>query len=569
MEVTYSVRLEGYIKRPYLYSMKNNTMKKIANLTILLSLLISNLFSQNLQVNIDSLIKKTNSFIERNNCDSSLIYANKVVKESTKQNNYITLTRGYNLLSITSNLMSDYNKSNYYLQKALFQKENSFHAMTYNLLGAINKDNLKREFYYKKSVDLSYKYNCVERNLMSFGNLLGAYLYNKRDEKLILPLIDKINNIKAKHPVSEGNIGAYYFEIKQYNKALPYIKNAYNLSNDIYYKRDLLNSIAVTYDSLKDYKNANSYHIQYIILSDSCHKTSLQKSIMELNSKYEVESKNNDIETLSNRNKNLIYGLVFVLILSLIVGIGYNNIKKQRNLINNQKLEIEEKNKNIIDSINYAEGIQKAILPIIGEDNVFIYFQPKDIVSGDFYWKGERENIKYYAVCDCTGHGIPGALLSVLCSQLLNEGLKLFSEPHNIINYVKQQLEIKMTLLGRNDGMELALISIKEEKVSYCGIKRPLYIVSNNELKTYKPEDNKTIVLNLNQGDMIYMTTDGYIDQYGVNGKKFSSKELKRQLVLCSTQTCKNQLEMFKLILDFHKQDVEQTDDILLMGIKI
>ncbi len=309
-----------------------------------------------------------------------------------------------------------------------------------------------------------------------------------------------------------------------------------------------------------------------------------------------------------------------------------------------QKAVIEEKNKDILDSINYAKRLQDAILPpmeVIKEffPESFVLYKPKDIVAGDFYWmevvqahprtfqKGREENHDsqvlpigedlgganiFIAAADCTGHGVPGALVSIVCSNALNRTVKEFNitETGKVLDKIR---ELVLETFGKSDnnvqdGMDISLFRIqahprpfqkgREESHSnealpigedsggavtlqWSGAYNPLWYMQNGELKEISPDkqpigkvDNPkpftTHKLNLQKGDIIYLFTDGYADQFGgPKEKKFKSKQLQELLIANSAKTMEEQKSVLEETLNNWKGNLEQIDDILIIGIRI
>jgi serine phosphatase RsbU (regulator of sigma subunit) len=259
-----------------------------------------------------------------------------------------------------------------------------------------------------------------------------------------------------------------------------------------------------------------------------------------------------------------------------------------------QKEIIEEKNKNITDSIKYAEKIQKALLP--NERDVkkdlpqsFIYYKPKDIVSGDFYWHTHINDLVIFAVADCTGHGVPGAFMSAICNDLMNQVIR--DEHITSPGRALTMLDVKLRMLlkkssdqGANDGMDIALcaLNLKTNILLYSGAHRPMLIVRGDECLEFKPtkhsiggynageKEFSDHIIKLLPDDVIYLFTDGYTDQFGgPKGKKFKYKQLKTLFSAISNMPMNVQVDLLdRAILEW--QDVhEQVDDILLFGVKV
>lgn len=268
-------------------------------------------------------------------------------------------------------------------------------------------------------------------------------------------------------------------------------------------------------------------------------------------------------------------------------------VKERTSEIEEQKKLIEEKNKDITDSINYAKRIQEAILPEQSLLNKlfidsFVLFKPKDIVSGDFYWFAEHNGRKIIALADCTGHGVPGALMSMIGSNILNK-LVLengITQPDLILNELNEEvrtaLKQKESASETRDGMDITIISVADEQLQYAGAHRPLYIIRNSELKEIKADkfsiggiqqEEKRVftnhILTLQKNDKLYLSSDGFADQFGgINGKKLMTKTFKALLINIQNQNMSDQKEFLNTTIENWKGSREQVDDILVIGIK-
>jgi serine phosphatase RsbU (regulator of sigma subunit) len=261
--------------------------------------------------------------------------------------------------------------------------------------------------------------------------------------------------------------------------------------------------------------------------------------------------------------------------------------------------KIEEKNKDISDSINYAEKIQKAMLPLDHEikeglPQSFVLFRPKDVVSGDFYWFSKNKNSIVIAAADCTGHGVPGAFMSMIGSSLLDRNVKQndITQPSEILNnlhadiceVLKQKGNSQEFGAERRDGMDVAICAFDGEnrELQYAGAFRPLYYFRNNELTEIKADKfsiggvtagtekiftNNT--LPLQKGDTFYIFSDGYADQFNAAGKKLMTKTFKEQLALIQAQPMEDQKKHLDKFFTDWKSEAEQTDDVLVIGIRI
>jgi serine phosphatase RsbU (regulator of sigma subunit) len=253
--------------------------------------------------------------------------------------------------------------------------------------------------------------------------------------------------------------------------------------------------------------------------------------------------------------------------------------------------EIEEKNKDITASIRYAERIQRAMLP--KEDTfeeTFVLFMPKDIVSGDFYWMYDNGDWQFIAVVDCTGHGVPGAFMSIIGHNSLNKVVREYglTRPSAIVDQLNN--EVMKALMQRhekaiNDGMDLALIAFNKKNftLEFAGAYNPLYVVRKGEVFVYKGDrfpigmttmDEKKNFTNqqvdIRPGDMVYMCSDGYADQFGsADVKKYKSGNVKKLLSSIWNLPVNEQKERLENEILTWKGDLAQVDDILFIGTKI
>jgi len=255
--------------------------------------------------------------------------------------------------------------------------------------------------------------------------------------------------------------------------------------------------------------------------------------------------------------------------------------------------KVAEKNKNITDSIIYAQRIQNAILPLEREikhylSNSFIFYRPKDIVSGDFYWFASVRNRLVLAIADCTGHGVPGAFMSMIGNDQLNQIViqQRFVKPADILLHLNNGIKeaLKQTDTEAKDGMDISVcvFDFAAKTIDYAGANRPLLIIRNSELIELQPDkvsiggftkENFTFKehkVNILEGDTIYMFTDGYADQFGgEKGKKFMTRQLKQLLIQLALLPVNAQLTQIEISFDNWKKNLEQVDDVCVMGVRI
>lgn len=264
----------------------------------------------------------------------------------------------------------------------------------------------------------------------------------------------------------------------------------------------------------------------------------------------------------------------------------------QKNTLEKQKLIVEHKQKEILDSINYAKRIQQAILPPEKEfkqnlPESFILYKPKDIVAGDFYWMDASKDAVYFAAADCTGHGVPGAMVSVVCNNALNRSVREFglSNPGKILDKTREIViqEFEKSDDEVKDGMDISLCVIHKEKLLWAGANNPLWIIrkSSNEVQEIKADKQPigkyidhlpftTHNIDLTIVDSIYIFTDGYQDQFGgLKGKKFKSAQLKEVLLSIKDLKMEEQLLVIDQTFENWKGENEQVDDVCIIGVKI
>jgi serine phosphatase RsbU (regulator of sigma subunit) len=373
-------------------------------------------------------------------------------------------------------------------------------------------------------------------------------------------------------------------------------------------------SRAVAYEALynvyfenKLFEKSLYYLKAFKDLNDSIREKSFNKNILDRENQYVLEKKDQELKELSLQNqistsKNkmnrlIIYGLGLFAVL-VLVGVYFlfksNKDKQKANeLLAIQNRIISEKKLEIDQSINYAKGIQLAILPEVSDvknylKDSFVIYLPKDIVSGDFYWFQQVSDDEIVLACaDCTGHGVPGSLMSIVSMDKLNLAVfeKKLTEPKDILFEINNQ--IKQSIKHQKDGLDIALLKInfKTNFISFSGANRPLWIVRNKQLLEQKAT-KKCIAghtsfnsqfeqtdIQLQLGDLIVLSTDGYADQFGGNltgnGKKMMTKRFK-EVVTSSSNLTSSEMEMV-LRENYHswKGNYEQVDDVCVIGFKV
>ncbi len=295
----------------------------------------------------------------------------------------------------------------------------------------------------------------------------------------------------------------------------------------------------------------------------------------------------------------IIYVLFILTALLVVLNIIRNNriIKSQKKEVEEQKVEIEtaheeleETHKEIKDSIAYAKRIQSAILPparLVKEylKESFILYKPKDVVAGDFYWMEPVDRKVIFAAADCTGHGVPGAMVSVICNGALNRSVREFGlvDPGQILDKAREIViqEFEKSDEEVKDGMDIALCSLEGNKLHYAGAHNPLWIIRAGEIietkankqpigKFDKLEPYNTHSIDLESGDTLYIFSDGYVDQFGgEKGKKFKSKAFRELLISIQSQNMEEQKISLDNAFEEWRGTYEQVDDVCVIGVRV
>jgi len=286
-------------------------------------------------------------------------------------------------------------------------------------------------------------------------------------------------------------------------------------------------------------------------------------------------------------------GTLFFVTVVFFLFFKRDNILFQKTIIEQKKL-VQEKQKEIIDSITYAKRIQEAILPpqnywLNNLPESFILYKPKDIVAGDFYWMEKSGDGKFifFAAADCTGHGVPGALVSVVCNNALNRSLLEFNltDTGKILDKTR---ELVIETFGKSDkevkdGMDISLCRLNTAtyELQWSGANNPLWLIRNNILTELKPDkqpignymDQKPFTshsISLERSDTFYVFTDGYADQFGgPKGKKFKYKQLQEELLAVQNKRMNSQQETLEKLFENWKNELEQIDDVCIIGVRV
>jgi serine phosphatase RsbU (regulator of sigma subunit) len=301
-------------------------------------------------------------------------------------------------------------------------------------------------------------------------------------------------------------------------------------------------------------------------------------------------------------------GIIFLVLISVAAIALRNQTNLYLKEIEDKKNVIEDKQKEIFDSITYAHRIQSAILAntklldqTINKENYFILFKPKDIVSGDFYWAttlnskykstdsdfklNKFDELFYFALCDSTGHGVPGAFMSILNMSFISEAIKERSiyEPNKVFDFVRKRLIESINSEEQKDGFDGVLMCVNKttKQITYAGANNNPVLVSDNQLRNL-PTDKmpvgkgeKTAPFNLftidyKTGDQLFLYSDGYADQFGgPKGKKFKYKPLEEMILNSHLKSVNEQKKILETTFENWRGKLEQVDDVVVVGIKL
>jgi tetratricopeptide (TPR) repeat protein len=438
-----------------------------------------------------------------------------------------------------------------------------------------------------------------------------------------LKMNDELEN-KSGQALDMGNMGGIYSKTGKFKEAEDYLKKAIELDSSIGAKDNLkANELLISelYDTTGRYKLALKYYQRAMILRDTLFNAEKNKALTRKEMTFEFDKKQaqqkaeqDTKDAIHNeevkKQKLVIYsvsgGLLLVLLLAVTIFRSLQQNRKKTEIIIAQKAEVEkknkeieeqkalveEKNKDILDSITYAKRLQDAILPPLSViekylPESFVLYKPKDIVAGDFYWLERVGDSILIAAADCTGHGVPGAMVSVVCSNALNRTVKEFkiTEPGKILDKVRELVleTFEKSEANVQDGMDISLccINTKTHEVQWSGAYNSLCYIDGGELKeiaadkqpigkTDNPKPFATHAGVGKAGTLLYLFTDGYADQFGgPKGKKFKYKQLSNKLLAISGQSMKEQKHILEETLQSWKGSLEQVDDVLVIGIRV
>lgn len=562
--------------------------------------------------------------------DKALEYYFRSLKIKEEMNDVKALGSSYNNIGVIYEHLGKYDEALEYYKKSLSYKRdaNSKEKLASTL------SNISGIYQYKKEYSKALQY--ADSAVVLLGELQDLHglslTYNSiasihqelKNYDLALTFLDKALVLQKK---AEDKYGIVYSMVsvaecqllkKNFNAALDAANTAVRIAAEIGARKEKVKALEVifnTYDAMGEKAKAFELAKEYIAEKDSLTTEQISQSLAEWEAKYEVATKEKEIETLNkekeiketeaNKEKIIRYFIsgfaLMLLLFAVLILREYRTKKKANQILEAQKLQlneqnriIAEKNRQINDSIEYARYIQEAVLPgprieELVKDSFLLYI-PKDIVSGDFYWYEKKGNHVYIVAADCTGHGIPGAFMSMIGTMLLNEifNEKKVEDPGEILSHLNRLLKMSLkqdveSFTNRN-GMDIGLMKLNTDtcEIQFSGANRPLWYIRNGAVENLIPDkvsiggltpisyQFKTISLQLERGSCAYLFSDGYADQFGgVNGKKFTTKRFRGRLLEISGLPMNEQKAALERSFVEWKSTHEQMDDVMVMGVKL
>jgi serine phosphatase RsbU (regulator of sigma subunit) len=538
----------------------------------------------------------------------------------------------YNSIAIIFQRKKEFRKaiSNYYKAIKAYQLEEKGQVAEYTMysnIGGVYEGMEMHDsalYFVNKAYEFNLKNNKKKKlgyNYATLSEIYFALKDYKHAEEFSQKCIAIAREFNDRFILSQilTSLGNQRLALKKYKEALESLNEAIDMakeSGELEVLSEAHRTMSDVYKEMGDYKKALDYRLVYQTYKDSMFNKDNNHHLQELETKYETEKKQKEIIGLneknkmqqleSEKNKVLLYsaigGGLALLVIALIL-YNRNALKQKTNakleLVNKeihlQKELVEEKNKEITDSINYALRIQQSILTSDNyfkkhTNDVFILFKPKDIVSGDFYWALHHENKFIVMTADCKGHGVPGAMMSMMGVNFLNEIVteKHISSPADILNQLRKDiikaLNPEDSTVETKDGLDCCLCSFDfhHMKLSYANANNNFYIIRDKELIT--AQSNKMPVgaghnsmelfkewqIDLQKNDIVITLTDGYADQFGgPKGKKFKYKQLETLLLESAHLPLSEMKNILDIAIDSWKGNLEQVDDICIIGIKV
>ncbi len=526
-------------------------------------------------------------FLKLNSNERALNYALEALDYFEANNDYANAALCLNTIGGVYNFIGDHEKRLKCNLKCLKYRKKGGDEL--GELGTLNNigDTYIQLGNYEKALEyfnlcLDIPYLDLHTKTIVKNNIGETYFFKGELEKAIpffeeAILLSKQSDYKIIDAVANVFLAKIFIQKTELDHALKKLEDALVIVLEVKYSTEELEIYKLftsIYHQKGDVELAYQFQSKFVKLKEKLDKENNLRLIHDLQFSYHVDQLEKETQKQKEQNRQL--------------RSAYQKISQQNSLI-------EEKNKSITDSINYAKRIQTALLPSSDEiknhfSESFVLNQPRDIVSGDFYWVSDLPKHIIIAVADCTGHGVPGALMSMIGINILNQLVndQNVTKPSQALELLDKKIYSSLNKSSSDfyysDGMDIAICAISKEDFSftYAGANRPILIVRDNQLIEFKPTKfaigglynrDKTFKDNaseLKSGDQIYLFTDGYADQFGGDkGKKFKYKNLKELILKNSSQPMKEQLAILQQTFKNWKGNLEQIDDVCILGLKL
>ncbi len=499
-------------------------------------------------------------------------------------------------------------------------------AMSYSFFGQMLMD---AKLYDKALENFNVSYELIKgHDTASFGGLFNAlgkcYFWTDNFTKAIeyynralkMAQLQKNESMEAQSLIGLANA---YLKLHKNKEAADYARRALPLRKKEGLPVGLMYAEKIMFradSSIGDFKGAFEHLSNYIILRDKLNGDDVRKEGLKQKFKEDFDKEKEearliqekkDIFDLEEKKKqriilfSVIGGLLLLLAFSVFVLRNLRTTRKQKQIIElksketeEQKIIIEEKNKDITDSINYAKRIQQAKLPRKEEiytalPQSFVLFKPKDIVSGDFYFFAKKGSLIFIAAADCTGHGVPGAFMSMIGSERLEDAVANSNDTSEILQLLNKGIKTSLRQSDSDestrDGMDIALCSVdtKTNLVKYAGANRPIWLIRKGQTEVEEIKATKKAIggltedaqyfdtheIQLEQGDSFYITTDGYADLFSRDDKKLTTKKFKQILLEIQDKPMQEQEKQLSDFAENWSNGIEQIDDILVIGVRL
>ena len=531
-------------------------------------------------------------YFEQEDFKNALDYFLKSVKISSALNDVLNTSIAYNNIGEVYSSIGKYDEAMEHLVKSLEIKENfgfkKGSVITLNNIGKLHHHQKE----YEKAMD-----------------------YGRRSSKIAVDI-----EYDAGLALSHALMSDVYASKNEHKKAIEYGNKSLELANksgSLVQVRDAAKLLYKSYKELGNKDKALQLYELYVANKDSLYNEENRKEIIrqEYKASYDKQALADSLDYIrkkelkdlehsaslekeENRRYFLYLSIGALILIGIFIFFGYWRKKKANTIISLQKAEVEiqkvilaEKNKKIVDSITYAKRIQAAVLPplkLLSEclNDSFVLYKPKDLVAGDFYWLEQKAGKTLFAVADCTGHGVPGAIVSVICNNGLNRSVREhnLSVPGEILDKTREIVieEFQKSEEVIKDGMDIAICSLEGNQLKFAGAFNPLWLIRNatNEIIEFKgnkqpigrydkkvPFDTKS--LELQPGDTIYIFSDGFADQFGgEKGKKIKPSGFKKFLLDNADKSMKEQQVLLNEAFESWKGEMEQIDDVCVMGFR-